>query len=240
MVDIVIKYTAEELTPKAQKFYCGAGLVKCQITGSEKGLSRFHTEEKPKEEVLKVHYVVADGEYKGAENTVEFELWDDSLIDFGNGKNAPASKLAAQNFMALSVAAGFESFVSNSTLLHGKMLLVNHEIRKGGVIEEMDDYGNKTPKLDANGQPEHYPDESVIVKRGKKFARVNNVAQPSVTAPAMVAQPVAPAVAAPAAPIAAPVAATVVAQPAVAAPAPVTYVAPPAHAPAVDDEIPWV
>ena len=50
MVAIVIKYTAEELAPKAQKFYCGAGLVKCQIVSSEKGLSRFHTEEKPKEE----------------------------------------------------------------------------------------------------------------------------------------------------------------------------------------------
>ncbi len=228
MVAIVIKYTAEELAPKAQKFYCGAGLVKCQIVSSEKGLSRFHTEEKPKEEVLKVHYIVAEGEYQNAENTVEFELWDDSLIDFGNGKNAPASKLAAQNFMALCVAAGFDSFVGDSNVLNGKLLLVNHEIRKCGVIEELNDYGNKTPVLDENGKEQHYPDESVIVKRGKKFARIN-ATQPTVAAPAVVAAPVAPQ------PVAAPVAAPV----APAAPAPVTYVAPPAHAPAVDDEIPW-
>lgn len=226
MVAIVIKYTAEELAPKAQKFYCGAGLVKCQIVSSEKGLSRFHTEEKPKEEVLKVHYIVAEGEYQNAENTVEFELWDDSLIDFGNGKNAPASKLAAQNFMALCVAAGFDSFVADSTVLDGKLLLVNHEIRKGGLIEELNDYGNKVPVLDENGKEQHYADESVIVKRGKKFTRINsNSAAVAAPAPAVVAAPVAP-VAAPA--VVAP-----------AAPAPVTYAAPAAHAPAVDDEIPW-
>lgn len=227
MVAINIKYTAEELAPKSQKFYCGAGLVKCQIVSSEKGLSRFHTEEKPKEEVLKVHYIVAEGEYQNAENTVEFELWDDSLIDFGNGKNAPASKLAAQNFMALCVAAGFDSFVGDSSVLHGKLLLVNHEIRKGGVIEEINDYGQKVAVLDEHGKEQHYPDESIVVKRGKKFTRINAI-HPAAATAAPVAAPVAPQ------PVAS---APVVAQ---AAPAPVTYVAPPAHAPAVDDEIPWV
>lgn len=227
MVAINIKYTAEELAPKAQKFYCGAGLVKCQIVSSEKGLSRFHTEEKPKKEVLKVHYIVVEGEYINAENTAEFELWDDSLIDFGNGKNAPASKLAAQNFMALCVAAGFDSFVGDSNVLNGKFLLVNHEIRKGGVIEEINDYGQKVAVLDDNGKEQHYPDESVIVKRGKKFARIN------------ASQPAATHVVAPISQPAAPVAPQHVAAP-VASPAPVAYTPPPAAtAPAIDDEIPW-
>ena len=222
MVAINIKYTAEELTPKSF-FYCGAGLIKCQIIGSEKGVSRFATEEKPKPETLKVHYIVADGEYQGAENTIEFDLWDDSLVNFGNGKNAPASKLAAQNFMALCVAAGFDSFVGDSTVLNGKTLLINHEIRKGAAIEEMDDYGNKKPKLDENGNPEFYADRSDVVKRGKKFARVGNVAAVAApSAPAKVAAVPSP-IAQPAAPV-----------------APVAYTPPPAAAaPVIDDEIPW-
>ena len=228
MVAINIKYTAEELAPKSQIFYCGAGLVKCQIVSSEMGQSRFATAEKPKPEVLKVHYTVADGDYLGTENTIEFDLSDDSEIDFGKGRTVPVSKLAAQNFAALCIAAGFDSWVQNSDLLNGKLLLINHEIRKGEVIEETDDYGNKKPALDENGNEQHYPDRSDVVKKGKKFARVDS-AKP-------VAAPAAPAaIAAPVAPIAAPVSA-----PLPVAPVPVAYVAPAAAAaPLVDDEIPW-
>ncbi len=225
MVAIDIKYTDEELAPKSQIFYCGAGLVKCQITGSEKGKSRFLKEGEQRPEVLKVHYSVADGEYTGAENTIEFDLWDDSVIDFGGGKSVPRSKLAAQNFVALCVAAGFESYVANSDLLNGKLLLINHEIKKGEVIEEVDNYGNKAPKLDDNGQEQHYPDRSEVVRKGKKFAKIGD-AKPLTATPTK-----------PTAPIAAPVA-----QPAlVAAPAaPVQYAAPAqAATPDIDDDIPW-
>jgi hypothetical protein len=223
MVAINIKYTEEELAPKSQIFYCGSGLVKCQIVSSEKAVSRFATAENVKPEVLKVHYAVADGEYKGAENTIEFDLWDDSVVDFGGGKSAPRSKLAAQNFVALCVGAGFDSYVANSDLLNGKLLLVNHEIRKGEVIEEIDDIGNKVAKLDEQGNEQHYPDRSEVAKKGKKFARID-----SAKLVAAVGAPVAPAqLQAPVA-VVAPIA------------APVTYAPPPAAAmPLVDDEIPW-
>ena len=83
MVSIILKYTEEELAPKNQKFYCGSGLVKCKVTSTEKGASRYSTAEKPKPEVLKIHYTVADGEYLGAENTIEFDLWTEELFDGG-------------------------------------------------------------------------------------------------------------------------------------------------------------
>lgn len=222
MVDIVIKYTDEELAPKSQIFYCGAGLVKCQITGSEKAKSRFVKEGDERPDVLKVHYSVAEGEYTGAENTIEFDLWDDSVIDFGGGKSAPRSKLAAQNFVALCVAAGFESYVANSDLLSNKVLLINHEIKKGEVIEEVDDYGNKVAKLDENGNEQHYPDRSEVVRKGKKFAKIGD-AKPVAAAPAKAATPIAAPIAqpAPVAPVAAPT-----------APAP-------SATPDIDDEIPW-
>lgn len=225
MVAINIKYTAEELAPKSSNFYCGAGLVKCQIVSSEKGESRYATAENPKEEVLKVHYAVADGDYVGAENTIEFELFDDSEIDFGKGRPVPVSKIAAQKFAALCIAAGFDSWVDNSDLLNGKLLLINHAIQKGNIIEETDDYGNKKPALDDEGNEQHYPDRSDVVKNGKKFARVDS----KVSAP--VAQVAAPAAIVAPAPIASPATAPIAAPAVIAQPA--------ASVPVVDDEIPW-
>lgn len=227
MVAIVIKYSEEELAPKSQIFYCGAGLIKCQILSSEKAVSRFSKESDERPEVLKVHYAVAEGEYAGAENTIEFDLWDDSVIDFGSGKSAPRSKLASQNYAALCVAAGFDSWLGNSDLLNGKLLLINHEIKKGELIEEVDEYGNKVAKLDDNGAEQFYPDRSDVARKGKKFARVDS-AKPATATP--VTAPAKPAanVAAPVKPVAAPVA------------APVTYAPPPTAELAIaDDDMPW-
>lgn len=212
-INITQKYTEEELTAKGSNFYCGSGYVKCLIVSNEIAESRYATAEKPKPKVLKVHYHVAAGEYQGAENDIEFELWNPEHIDFGNGRGMPADQLAGQNFRAISLACGYDKTVSDSDHLNGKFLMINHDIQKGQPIEEENEYGQKTPKLDAQGQQEYYPDRSVVAKGKDKFKKVPDVVTPA--APSSAPLP--------------PVAAPVVSLP------PVT----PQAAPTINDSIPF-
>lgn len=203
-INITQKYTEEELTAKSSNFYCGSGYVKCLIVSNEIAESRYATADKPKPKVLKVHYHVAAGEYQGAENDIEFDLWNTEHIDFGNGRGMPADKLAGQNFRAISLACGFDKTVSDSDHLNGKFLMINHDIQKGQAIEEENEYGQKTPKLNEKGEKEYYPDRSVVAKGKNKFKPVPAVATqataPVAPAPATVA-PASPAVAAPLPPV---------------------------------------
>jgi len=193
MVAINLPYTEEQLTSKPGKFYCGSGYVKCLIVSNEVGESRYATVEKPKPKVLKVCYHVAAGEYQGRENYIEFELWDNTDIQFKNGGHAPASQIAGQNLRSLSIACGFDATVTDSDQLNGKFVMINHEIKKGQPIEEQSEYGQKIPKLDANGNPEHYPDESDIAKGRDKFKAVPEVMQGQVDAVMQPTQPQPPA-----------------------------------------------
>ena len=217
MVAINLKYTEDELTAKGGNFYCGKGYVKCLIVGNEITDSRYATAEKPKPKVLKVNYHVAAGEFQGAESSIEFELWNPEHVDFGNGRGMPADQLAGQNFRAISLACGFDKTVGDSDQLNQKFLMINHEVQTGQPIEEENEYGQKTPKLDAEGKPEFYPDRSIVAKGRDKFKAV----------PAVAAAPVAPQ--APAAPAPLPP----VGQP------PVPQAPMPPAAPQLNDSIPF-
>ena len=175
MVALDIQYTEEELTPKGSNFYCGDGGVKCLIVSNEIAESRYATAEKPKPKVLKVHYHVASGQYKGAANAIEFDLWDNEKIHFKNGGSAAASLLAGQNLRKLSLACGFTETVKDSDLLNNKFVIINHDIEKGQAIEVTDEYGQKKPQLNAAGEPEYYPDRSDVTRRGDKFLKVPEI-----------------------------------------------------------------
>jgi len=198
MVALNCKYADEDLKPKNTKFFCGDGLIKCLITSAEFSESRYATAAKPKPQVLKLSYVVTEGDYKGAENAMEFEINNTEYVDFGNGKGAPADQMAWQNLRALSIGCGFEKSVSDTEQLVKKFVLINHYVKKGPAIEQDDDYGNSKPVLDAAGKPTFYPDESEVARKGVKYARVLPSAAATPSAPAT------PAPAAPASPFAIP------------------------------------
>lgn len=235
-INITQKYSEEELTAKGGQFYCGSGYVKCLIVSNEIADSRYATATNPKPKVLKVHYHVAAGEYQGAENDVEFELWNTEHVDFGNGRGMPADQLAGQNFRAISLACGFDKTVNDSDLLNGKFLMINHDIQKGQAIEEENEYGQKTPKLNSEGKQEFYPDRSNVAKGKDKFKPIPAVGQVA-PAPAQVAPAVGQV--APQAPVAAPVAPAPLPPVSGAMPLPVPQAAPALPQSVASDGIPF-
>jgi len=192
MVALNLQYTEEELTPKSSNFYCGDGGVKCLIVSNEVADSRYATAEKPKPKVFKVHYHVASGQYQGAVNSIEFDLWDNEIVNFKNGGSSPRSLLAGQNLRKLSIACGLPKTVDDSDQLNNKFVIINHDIEKGSAIETTDEYGQKKPQLNAAGEPEYYPDRSDVTRKGEKFLKVPVItteAIQQVASPIMQAQP---------------------------------------------------
>jgi hypothetical protein len=207
MVQINLNYTEEELTSKSSIFYCGAGWRQCMITNSEIDESRYATADKPRPKVLKVHYIITTGEYEGQENDIEFDLFDDSIVQFNKGGSAPRSQLAGKQFRTLSLACGFDATVKDSAHLHTKKLMINHYEEEKKQVEETDEYGQTKQKFDESGNPEYYPQRSDVVRKGEKFKKIPQVAdhvqpaqaqapiqpqpvQPLAPAPAVVQQPV--------------------------------------------------
>ena len=150
MVQIAQKYTDAELKSKASSFYCGEGWVKVQIVNSAKVPNPYKKEGEDKPDVIAIYYDVIEGEFQGVGGHVNLEVFDDSLVEYKNGGSEPRSKKAHKQLYEISIAAGNQQTVYETTLLHSKIIQIFHKLNIG------------KPKKDEAGDytGENYPDSS--------------------------------------------------------------------------------